>query len=52
MIGDWADSTGTATPLLDRATEVYQKCVEMGCGDNQDVAILVDVINAMPRKKT
>ena len=52
MIGDWADSTGTATPLLDRATEVYQKCVEMGWGDNQDVAILVDVINAMPRKKT
>ncbi len=52
MIGDWADSTGTATPLLDRATEVYKKCVEMGFGDNQDVAILVDVINAMPRKKS
>ena len=32
MIGDWADETGTATPLLDRATEVYQKCVEMGLG--------------------
>ena len=52
MIGDWADSTGTATPLLDRATEVYKKCVEMGFGDNQDVAILVDVINDMPRKKS
>jgi len=52
MIGDWADSTGTATPLLDRATEVYKKCVEMGWGDNQDVAIMVDVINAMPRKKS
>jgi 3-hydroxyisobutyrate dehydrogenase len=51
MIGDWADSTGTATPLLDRATEVYEKCVEMGWGDSHDVAILVDVINAMPRKK-
>jgi 3-hydroxyisobutyrate dehydrogenase-like beta-hydroxyacid dehydrogenase len=52
MIGDWADSTGTATPLLDRATEVYKKCVEMGWGDNQDVAIMVDVINALPRKNT
>ena len=52
MIGDWADETSTATPLLDRATEVYKKCVEMGWGDNQDVAILVDVINALPRKKS
>ena len=51
MIGDWADSTGTATPLLDRATEVYKKCVEMGLGDTQDVAVLVDVINAMPMKQ-
>jgi 3-hydroxyisobutyrate dehydrogenase len=51
MIGDWADETGTATPLLDRATEVYKKCVEMGLGDSHDVAVLVDVINAMPRKK-
>ena len=30
MIGDWADSTGTATPLLDRAIELYKKCVDMG----------------------
>ena len=52
MIGDWADSTGTATPLLDRATEVYKKCVEMGYGESHDVAILIDVINAMPRNKT
>jgi 3-hydroxyisobutyrate dehydrogenase len=52
MIGDWADATGTATPMLDRATEVYQKCVEMGLGDSHDVAVLVDVIRAMPRKKS
>jgi 3-hydroxyisobutyrate dehydrogenase len=51
MIGDWADSTGTATPMLDRATEVYRKCVEMGLGDSHDVAVLIDVINAMPRKR-
>ena len=52
MIGDWADATGTATPLLDRATEVYQKCVDMGLGESHDVAVLVDVINSMPRKKS
>jgi hypothetical protein len=38
--------------MLDRATEVYRKCVEMGLGDSHDVAVLVDVINAMPRTKS
>src|SRR3954467_3418077 len=52
LIRDWADSTGTATPLLDRAIEVYQKCVDMGLGDTHDVAVLVDVVNAMQRKKS
>jgi 3-hydroxyisobutyrate dehydrogenase len=52
LIRDWADSTNTATPLLDRAIEVYQKCVDMGLGDTHDVAVLVDVVNAMPRKKS
>src|SRR5205814_975330 len=51
MIGDWADATGTATPLRDRATEVYQKCLDMGLGETHDVAVMIDVINAMPRKK-
>jgi 3-hydroxyisobutyrate dehydrogenase len=51
LIRDWADSTGSATPLLDRAIEVYQKCVDMGLGDTHDVAVLVDVVNAMQRKK-
>jgi hypothetical protein len=41
----------TATPLLDRTIEVYQKCVDMGLGDTHDVAVLVDVVNSMPRKK-
>ncbi len=52
MIGDWADSTGTATPLLDRATEVYQKCLDMGYGETHDVAVMVDVINSMQRQKS
>jgi len=51
MIKDWADETGTATPLLDRAVEVYQRCVDMGLGETHDVAVMIDVINAMPRKK-
>ena len=51
MIGEWADSTGTATPLLNRTIEVYQKCVDMGLGETHDVAVLVDVINSMKRQK-
>jgi len=51
MIKDWADETGTATPLLDRAIELYQRCVDMGFGETHDVAVMIDVINAMPRKK-
>jgi 3-hydroxyisobutyrate dehydrogenase-like beta-hydroxyacid dehydrogenase len=50
MIGQWADETGTATPLLDRAIELYQKCCDMGLGETHDVAVMVDVINALPRK--
>ena len=51
LIGDWADRTGTATPLLDRSIEVYQRCIDMGLGDQHDIAVMVDVINSMPRKK-
>lgn len=51
LIKDWADSTNTATPLLDRAVELYQKCIDMGLGDTHDVAVMVDVINAIPRRK-
>jgi putative dehydrogenase len=50
MIEQWADETGTATPLLDRAIELYQKCVDMGLGETHDVAVMVDVINSLPRK--
>jgi 3-hydroxyisobutyrate dehydrogenase len=51
LIGHWADSTNTATPMLNRAIEVYKKCVEMGLGDSHDVAVLVDVVKSMPREK-
>jgi 3-hydroxyisobutyrate dehydrogenase len=48
MIGDFADSVGVATPLLDRAVELYDKFMQMGFGE-QDIAAMVDVIAALPR---
>jgi 3-hydroxyisobutyrate dehydrogenase len=51
MIDQWADETGTATPLLDRAKELYQRCVDMGLGTDHDVAVMIDVINSLPRKQ-
>jgi 3-hydroxyisobutyrate dehydrogenase-like beta-hydroxyacid dehydrogenase len=50
MIEQWADETGTATPLLNRAVELYQKCVDMGLGETHDVAVMIDVINSLPRE--
>ncbi len=38
-----------ATPLLDAVVPLYQRFMEMGLGD-QDVAAMVDVIGALPRK--
>jgi 3-hydroxyisobutyrate dehydrogenase-like beta-hydroxyacid dehydrogenase len=52
MIKDWADETNTATPLRDRVAELYERCVEMGLGSTHDVAVMFDVINGMPRKKS
>jgi 3-hydroxyisobutyrate dehydrogenase-like beta-hydroxyacid dehydrogenase len=51
LIADWADRTGTATPLLDRAVELYRRCIDMGLGENHDIAVMVDVINSLPRRK-
>jgi 3-hydroxyisobutyrate dehydrogenase len=51
MIEQWADETGTATPLLNRAIELYKKCVDMGFGESHDVAVMIDVINSLPREK-
>ena len=43
-----ADRAGVATPLLDRAVELYERCIAMGLGEH-DNAVMVDVIGAMPR---
>ncbi len=50
MIGDFADDVGVATPLLDRAIELYAKFIEMGFAE-KDGAAMVDVIAALPRAK-
>jgi 3-hydroxyisobutyrate dehydrogenase-like beta-hydroxyacid dehydrogenase len=50
MIGDFADSAGVATPLLDRAAELYQRFMDMGFGE-LDGAAMVDVIGALPRAR-
>src|SRR5215471_6414022 len=50
MIGAFADSVGVATPMLDRAIELYDKFMDMGFGE-KDVAAMVDVISALPRAK-
>jgi 3-hydroxyisobutyrate dehydrogenase len=49
LIGAFADDVGVATPLLDRAIELYDRYMEMGYGGD-DVARMVDVIAAMPRE--
>src|SRR5262249_26942017 len=51
MIGAFADGLGVATPMLDRAVELYDKFMAMGFGE-MDVAAMVDVIGALPRAKT
>src|SRR5580692_747460 len=50
MIGDFADSVGVATPLLDAVAPLYERFMAMGLGD-QDVAAMVDVIGSLPRAK-
>jgi 3-hydroxyisobutyrate dehydrogenase len=50
MIGDFADSVGVATPLLDCVVPLYERFMTMGLGE-QDVAAMVDVIGSLPRAK-
>ena len=50
MIGEFADGVGVATPMLDRAAELYDKFIETGFG-KLDAAAMVDVITALPRAK-
>jgi len=48
MIAELAESVNVATPLLDRARDLYQRFVDMGLSD-RDVAAMVDVIGSLPR---
>ena len=50
MIGEFAASVGVATPMLDRAVELYDKFMEMDFGE-KDVAAMVDVVSALRRAK-
>jgi 3-hydroxyisobutyrate dehydrogenase-like beta-hydroxyacid dehydrogenase len=50
MIADFAATVGVATPLLDCVVPLYRRCVEMGLGD-KDVAVMVDVLSALPHAK-
>jgi 3-hydroxyisobutyrate dehydrogenase-like beta-hydroxyacid dehydrogenase len=50
MIGEFADGVGVATPMLERAIELYAKFMEMGFAE-KDGAAMVDVIGALPRAK-
>ena len=50
MIGDFADSVGVATPMLDCAAALYERFIAMGFGEF-DGAKMVDVIGSLPRSK-
>jgi len=50
LIDALASRAGVATPMLDRAIELYERCTEMGLGE-LDHAVMVDVIASMPRAK-
>ena len=51
MIGEFADSVGVATPLLDRVAELFDRFVAMGFSDC-DGAAMIDVIGSLPRDKS
>src|SRR6202453_1985225 len=48
MIGQFADSVGVATPLLDRTAELFELFLAMGLSDC-DGAAMIDVISSLPR---
>jgi 3-hydroxyisobutyrate dehydrogenase len=51
LINNWADSIDVATPLFDRAVELYEHCDKMGLADDNDVSVMIDVLNDIPREK-
>ena len=50
-IEDLANTSGSATPLFDRAAELYQRCADLGLAEDNDVAVMVDVLSSMQRKQ-
>jgi 3-hydroxyisobutyrate dehydrogenase-like beta-hydroxyacid dehydrogenase len=50
MIHDLAASVERATPMLDRAAELFQRFVDMGFAEF-DVARMVDVVSSLPPQK-
>ena len=50
MIDDMAESLGVATPMLDRAAELYRRFIDMGLSEH-DIAATVEVIASLPRTK-
>ena len=51
LIGALAEDANVATPMLDRAIELYELCTEMGLGE-LDHAVMIDVIGKMPRRRS
>jgi 3-hydroxyisobutyrate dehydrogenase len=51
MIGEFADSVGVATPLLDRTAELFDRFVAMGLAEC-DGAAMIDVVGSLPREKS
>jgi len=51
MIDDWADSIGVATPIFDRVVDLYKHCDKMGLAKDNDVAVMIDVLNDIPRER-
>jgi 3-hydroxyisobutyrate dehydrogenase-like beta-hydroxyacid dehydrogenase len=49
LIGEFADSVGVATPLLDCVAPLYARFMEMDFGEF-DVARMVDVLGSLPRE--
>jgi 3-hydroxyisobutyrate dehydrogenase-like beta-hydroxyacid dehydrogenase len=50
-IENLAATSGSATPLFERAAELYQRCADLGLAEDNDVAVMVDVLGSLPRKK-
>jgi 3-hydroxyisobutyrate dehydrogenase-like beta-hydroxyacid dehydrogenase len=50
-IENLATTSDSATPLFDRAAELYQRCADLGLAEDNDVAVMVDVLSSMQRSK-